>query len=148
MPTASLPLAKTLAWRLVKFLIRSRFPTVPSLSTQALAAWLEQETPPLLLDARKPAEYEVSHLPTAQLASPPPPLPPAHSQPIVVYCSVGYRSARLAHQLQQQGYSQVFNLEGSLFQWANEDRPLYRGDRLVKDVHPYNQRWGWFLNKT
>jgi rhodanese-related sulfurtransferase len=143
---------KTLAWTIVKQLIRWRFPTVKPLSTEELATWLKQPSPPLLLDARTPEEYHVSHLAHAQLV-------PADQQtwlaentlpqqtPIVVYCSIGYRSAKLAQKLQQRGYSQVFNLEGSIFQWANEKRPLYQKDQPVQAVHPYNSRWKWLLDK-
>jgi rhodanese-related sulfurtransferase len=143
---------KPLAWAIVKQLIRWRFPTVKPLSTEELATWCNQPSP-LLLDARTPEEYHVSHLAHAQLV-------PADQQtwlaentlpkqtPIVVYCSIGYRSAKLAYNLQQQGYSQVFNLEGSIFQWVNENRPLYQSDRPVQQVHPYNSYWQWLLDQA
>jgi 3-mercaptopyruvate sulfurtransferase SseA len=63
----------------------------------------------------------------------------------VVYCSVGYRSARVAHWLGGQGYTNVRNLTGSIFQWANEGRPVFRDDRPTNEVHPYDQRWGLLL---
>lgn len=65
--------------------------------------------------------------------------------PIVVYCSVGYRSARVAAKLGEAGFSQVYNLEGSLFQWANEGRPLFQQGNPVRMVHPYSDRWGKLL---
>ena len=61
---------------------------------------------------------------------------------VVVYCSVGYRSSRLAEELRARGFENVFNLEGSLFQWANEGRPLYRGEERVDQAHPYDEEWG------
>jgi rhodanese-related sulfurtransferase len=138
--------------------IHIRFPQVKHLSTHDLAVWLEspesdqvrqEDRPkPVLLDVRTPEEYQVSHLFGAQLA-------PANKSdlaaiatsetPIVTYCSVGYRSAKLALALQQAGYHQVFNLEGSLFQWVNEGRSVYRKDQVVRQVHPYNWFWYWFL---
>lgn len=39
---------------------------------------------------------------------------------IVVYCSVSYRSSILARRLQDMGFTNVYNLEGSIFKWANE----------------------------
>ena len=69
----------------------------------------------------------------------------AKNDPIVVYCSVGYRSARLAHWLAGQGYTTFRNLTGGIFQWANDDRPVFRDDRPVTEVHPYDQRWGLLL---
>ncbi|MBK7701286.1 MAG: rhodanese-like domain-containing protein [Saprospiraceae bacterium] len=38
---------------------------------------------------------------------------------IIVYCSVGYRSEKIATQLRKKGYKQVWNLYGSLFEWVN-----------------------------
>lgn len=134
-------------------LIRLRFPQVKPLATDELAAWLDQpaqtdRSKPVLLDARTPEEYQISHLAAAQLApcnlselaaiAPP-------ETPIVTYCSVGYRSAKLAQTLQQMGYQQVFNLEGSIFRWLNEGRSVYQNDRVVTKVHPYNRFWQWFL---
>ncbi|MCU0538240.1 MAG: rhodanese-like domain-containing protein [Hydrococcus sp. Prado102] len=136
---------KKLVWITIKFLIRVRFPNVPKISTSDLAAWLEKGVDqPVLLDARTQQEYAVSHLRGAKLI-------PANfedlkldlSASIVVYCSIGYRSAVVVKQLQAMGYKKIFNLEGSIFQWANEFRPLNReGDR----VHPYNQFWGFLLD--
>jgi len=41
------------------------------------------------------------------------------------------------------GKMEVYNLDGSIFKWANEDRLLVtpRGD-TVEYVHPYNTLWG------
>ncbi|MBD3880538.1 rhodanese-like domain-containing protein [Phormidium tenue FACHB-886] len=140
---------RTIAWMLAKQWIHRQFPTVPSLSTRELAAWLEQEGigKPLLLDVRSNAEFEVSHLRHARLANRLEAVQSIDSaSPIVLYCSIGYRSARLAQQLQAQGYSRVFNLEGSIFQWVNEGRSVYRGEQAVRQVHPYNWQWGLLLN--
>lgn len=139
-----------LLFKLLKLWIRIQFPTVRSLSTQALDRWLQDPTrvPPILLDVRTAPEFTVSHLKTAQRIDPSEPswahLPKNFA--IVVYCSVGYRSARLAQKLQEQGFANVWNLEGSIFQWANENRSLYRDNRqLVRSVHPYNAQWGKLL---
>jgi 3-mercaptopyruvate sulfurtransferase SseA len=64
---------------------------------------------------------------------------------IVLYSSVGYRGARVANFLERQGYTQVFNLEGGQFLWANEGHPVFRQDRPTADVHPYDPRWGLLL---
>jgi rhodanese-related sulfurtransferase len=67
------------------------------------------------------------------------------ARPVVVYCAVGYRSSALAQKLQKAGLTNVFSLDGSIFQWANEGRQLYRGSERVKEVHPYNRKWGRLL---
>ena len=66
---------------------------------------------------------------------------------VVVYCSVGYRSSRLAEKLRARGFGNVVNLEGSLIQWANEGCPLYRGEERVYRTHPYDEEWGELLDR-
>jgi len=134
--------------------IRARFPSVRTISTADLAASLERPAGdhPLLLDVRAAEEFAVSHLPGAELASNPTDAIARieTAQPVrvvVLYCSVGYRSADAASRLQARGYTNVFNLEGSIFQWANEGRPLFRGEMPVKVVHPFDNDWGRFLNR-
>jgi rhodanese-related sulfurtransferase len=133
-------------------LIRRRFPKVKQLSTAELAEQLNdgRVPAPLIYDVREPHEYAVSHLPTAQRLNPKispgelvPTLP--QGQPVVFYCSVGYRSSRLATRLIESGFINVSNLEGSIFRWANEGRPLERDGRVVKVVHPYSAWWRWLV---
>lgn len=144
---------KILGWIAIKLLIQFQFSDVNHLSTAQLADWLgENKQQPLLLDARTAQEYEVSHLPQARLA--PPQLEELSnwegvdpSTPIVAYCSIGYRSAGLAQRLEKMGYENVFNLEGSIFQWANEGHPVYQGEARTGQVHPFNQSWGMLLDR-
>ena len=142
-----------LEWDSLKARIREEFPQVNQITVTELARLLTQnESAPILLDARSVDEFEVSHLRNAKLAST---VDAAKrelkSQPldalVIVYCSVGYRSTALADKLRQEGYSQVYNLEGSIFQWANEGRPVFRRGVQVDEVHPYDAYWGQLLNK-
>ena len=99
---------------------------------------------PLLIDVRARQEYEVSHLPGAVWAETPQQIAStmreaSDGQAVVLYCSV-------APTLMQSGRANVFNLQGSIFQWANEGRPLVANDHAVHVVHPYNERWGVLLN--
>ena len=143
--------ARTHAWDRALHLVRQAFPEVPQMSTQQLAAMRADGTAPdiVLLDARTATEFNVSHLPGAVLASNTrmalEAIEPVRT--VVVYCSVGYRSSRLAEKLRARGIENVFNLEGSLFQWANEGRPLYRGEERVYQAHPYDEEWGQLLDR-
>jgi rhodanese-related sulfurtransferase len=134
--------------------IRTRYLDVRQVSTIELAAWLADKTrtPPLLLDVRKKAEYAVSHLKNARRAAPGKPsadllqsLNP--DDPVVVYCSVGERSSAFARELQKHGFLEVYNLDGSIFQWAHEGRPLFVSKQKSIHVHPYNRKWGRLLKK-
>lgn len=140
-------------WAEVEEKIRTRFPTVPQISSHELAAWLDDghRMAPLLLDVRQSEEFAVSHLPGAIRIDPAaerPTLPKGvtFDTPIVTYCSVGYRSSALARRLIALGFSDVSNLEGSIFQWANEGRLVVRNGRPVREVHPFDPRWGRLLD--
>lgn len=145
-----------LTWRIVDALIGAACPEVASLSTDRLAAWLEDGPQPLLLDARTPEEYAVSHLRGAVRVDPEA-SPEALAgevatlrgadgdTPVVAYCSVGIRSARVADRLRRAGFDAVYNLDGSIFRWASEGRPVVRDGEPVSEVHPYNAVWGLLL---
>jgi rhodanese-related sulfurtransferase len=127
-----------------------KFPEVKWIVTKDLARWLDDPagSQPVVLDARSEPEFAVSHLRSARRIDPyrPSESPLAglpKDTPIVVYSSAGYRGARVASWLGEQGYSNVQNLGSSLFQWANEGKPLFRGDRPTAVVHPYDSKWGW-----
>ncbi|MBW4458654.1 MAG: rhodanese-like domain-containing protein [Nodosilinea sp. WJT8-NPBG4] len=144
------PLAQTLAWWAVNRWVQRAFPEVPTLTTQQLADWLSQgrAPSPILIDVRRDDEFAVSHLPEAHRAASLEAvlaLGLAPDQPIVAYCSVGYRSARLVDQLQGLGYTEVYNLAGSIFKWANEGRSLVSESQPEPQVHPYNAIWGILL---
>lgn len=140
-------------WEGVKQDIARRYPHVRQLPSSELAAWLSDtdRVPPLLLDIRTPAEYDVSHLANARQVDPDADAAKAlagtaRDTPIVTYCSVGYRSSAFAERLRGAGFNNVFQLDGSIFQWANERRPLVRDGDPVEVVHPYNADWGRLLD--
>lgn len=117
-----------------------------SLPQGALADWL-------VLDTREWNEYQVSHLPGAQwvgydnfqeyvLNNVP------KDQPVLVYCSVGYRSERIGEKLQEMGFEDVRNLYGGIFDWKNHDREVVGADgQPTEKVHAYNKNWGKWLRK-
>ena len=138
-------------WDGLKLWIRDKFPEVKTVTTDELAGWIANEQAPILLDVRTKDEYAVSHLRNARRA-----LTESEAvealrgvEPdarVVVYCSVGYRSAKLASALQERGFRDVYNLEGSIFEWANEGRPVYSDGQRVDKVHPYDSKWGKLLD--
>ncbi|MEM9071466.1 MAG: rhodanese-like domain-containing protein [Myxococcota bacterium] len=127
--------------------ISTEYPDVEWVTTSELARWLRSGDRPVLLDVREAPEFAQSHLAGARRVS-----PGNHTvdmdlegKRVVVYCSVGYRSAALARTLQQRGARQVYNLVGGLFQWANEGRPMV--GQTPERVHPYDATWGRLLNE-
>jgi rhodanese-related sulfurtransferase len=130
--------------------LKQKFPNVPTITPAELAAL---DTQPVLLDVREEKEFAVSHLRGAHRAE-----KDAMGQlqrlgvdkatPIVVYCSVGYRSSVLANKLLNAGFVNVRNLEGSIFAWANSGRPLVNANGPAGGVHPFNLVWGRYLDKA
>jgi hypothetical protein len=70
----------------------------------------------------------------------------------IFYCSVGYRSSAVVARLQRHKPDsgktpQLFNLEGSLFKWANEEREMVNcQNEPTPYCHPYSAFWGLLLN--
>ncbi|MGB3590435.1 MAG: rhodanese-like domain-containing protein [Nonlabens sp.] len=103
-----------------------------------------------ILDTRKKSEYEVSHLPGAiwvgqsyrrsrikMLDA---------TTPIVVYCTVGVRSEDYGERLLKAGFTQVYNLYGSIFSWKDAGYNLVDGNNLPTDaVHIFSHEWGKYL---
>lgn len=141
-----------ISWTVIETSIARRFPAVAHIDTRELAAWRADPTrpQPLVIDVRSREEFDVSHLPGAIHAEKVEDILPllggaAEERPLVVYCSVGWRSAVVAEALRQSGRTNVHNLKGSIFQWANEDRPLECDGQPVRVVHPFDHKWGVLL---
>ena len=142
-----------ITWSAVFTWIQRDWPQVAQISTRELAERMAagNESAPLLIDVRTREEYGVSHLPGAIWAETPDQIASASRersdrQPVVVYCSVGVRSSKAAARLMRSGRTNVFNLQGSIFKWANEGRPLMANGSAVHVVHPYSERWGVLLD--
>ena len=122
---------------------------VPFMSVEKLK---ENKSEYILLDARAKEEYEVSHIPGAVWIG-----PDSYeeqdfsaldkSKPIVVYCSVGYRSQLAGKELQGFGFPRVYNLYGSIFEWANRSYTLVTPEGNTTDkLHTYNKNWSKWVN--
>lgn len=95
-------------------------PSVPSMSTQEVQARLNEPQPPMVLDVREPEEYREGHIPGSTLI----PLGTLgenldalpKSEPIIVVCRSGGRSAHATQHLVQAGY-QAINMVGGMLDW-------------------------------
>lgn len=141
-----------LDWFLLKRALHGKFNDINWITTAQLADRLAEKDrpPPVLLDVRTPAEYEVSHLEGARQVDPKADAQSAAAglakdAPIVAYCSVGFRSGVMVERLRAAGFTRVQNLEGSIFQWANEHRPLVHEGQRATRVHPYSAARGRLL---
>ena len=136
-----------LNWADVNAEIQEKFPKVERISVSELKTKDLKDV--LLVDVRKKEEFAVSHIPGAVHLEDPFDIAELASQSdkhIIIYCSVGYRSAAVVHELNNLGITNATNLEGSIFEWANEDLPLVNKAGSTRDVHPYDEYWGQLLN--
>ncbi len=124
--------------------------SVKDMTVQELIQVKEQV---ILLDAREKEEFEISHIPgalwvgyddftTERVKS------IDKNKAVVTYCSVGYRSERIGEQLQKEGFTNVQNLEGSIFRWMNEGQTVEdKEGRRTNKVHGFNEKWGRWVKK-
>ena len=124
---------------------------VPQISVAEASACTDQY---YFLDARKRVEYDVSHLPQStwigyksfditRLDD------LDRSTPIVVYCSIGYRSEKIGKKLMQAGFDEVYNLYGSIFEWVNQDHTVVdTSGKTTSRVHTYNKNWSRWVDGT
>ncbi len=129
-----------------KVLERTLSFTVPIISVEEVKA---QKSEYLLIDTRSQEEFLVSTIPGAiywggeRLEDLELPEGWSADKPIVLFCSIGYRSEKAGEKLMEFGYQNVYNLYGSVFEWANRGYPLVDPfDQPTQKVHVYNARWG------
>lgn len=126
--------------------------SVPYISSQNLQQLSEKI---ILLDARENNEFAVSHLKNAinvgfdkfdvnKIKS----NIPDKNQKIIVYCSIGVRSERIGEKLLKEGYTNVYNLYGGIFDWKNNDFTVVNeNDVETQNVHTYSKTWSKYLLK-
>ena len=122
---------------------------VPSITVGELRRNREEY---VLIDAREEEEFEVSRLSGAiniplaadsSLRYVPSDLD--KQTPVVVYCSVGYRSEKLTELLLANGFQDVRNLYGGIFEWVNRGYEVENDSGITDKVHAYSPFWGVWL---
>lgn len=117
------------------------------------AVLAHKDSSAIFLDAREGREFAVSRIKGAdwvgyddfdlkRLKSIP------KDQPIIVYCSVGYRSEKVTEKLEAAGYKNVQNLVGGIFEWKNRGFTVVDSlGKKTERVHAFNKVWGrWLKN--
>lgn len=130
--------------------VHDKFPDVKHIDTVAVKDLIAKEASVQIIDVREPDEFGTSHIPGAINVPPETPddelLAKVRADgPVIVYCSVGWRSSILARRLQSAGRTNVSNYAGSIFAWANAEQPLQSEAGTARTVHPYDRHWGRYL---
>jgi len=122
--------------------------SVPVISVAELSSAKDSVT---ILDTRDSKEYSVSRIPGAiyvgfdtfdidevnHLSK---------NKPVVVYCSVGYRSEKIGEKLLDAGFDDVKNLYGGIFEWVNQNQTVVDDDGPTQRIHPYSMLWSMWIN--
>ena len=138
--------------------IMSDYPNISHISRTELAKSLATDEL-FILDTRPQEEYEVSHIKGALQVNPD--ISPeafktqfghaVKNKKVIVYCSVGHRSSNFGQRLQSTALSagaiSVQNMEGGLFGWHNDVRPVENAKGATTYIHPYNVRWGRLVKR-
>ncbi|MCI4668384.1 MAG: rhodanese-like domain-containing protein [Bacteroidia bacterium] len=108
-----------------------------------------------ILDSRELKEFQVSHIPGGKWVGYDDfnmerieKLGLDKNKPVLLYCSVGYRSEKIGEKLKAAGFKEVCNLYGGIFEWVNEGKPLVDGQgKPTEKVHAYDKLWGSWVKK-
>ncbi len=107
----------------------------------------------VILDSREKEEFNVSHISTAEYigfkefsAEKVSLQIPNKNKLIVIYCSVGIRSEKIGEKLQNEGYTNIKNLYGGIFEWKNKGYPVIdnKGQK-TENIHIFSKKWGDWL---
>jgi rhodanese-related sulfurtransferase len=130
--------------------VKKAFPNVAVMPTADLEAIEKSGQPVVLLDARSDAEFAVSRIEGARRVDPSMSATQfkdafgtdLKGRKVVVYCAVGGRSSTLASRIdrvaKEAGADGVYSLQGGIFRWHNEKRPLVGPAGATNEVHPFS----------
>lgn len=136
-----------------ELLLKYNKANIPYISAEELRM-LQIDEKVMILDARELEEFKVSHLENSiwvgyddfnmkRLKD------FNRNQPVVVYCSLGIRSENIAEKLEKEGFSNIRNLYGGIFQWKDKDFPVIDSTgNSTERVHAYSKRWSQYLNNA
>jgi sodium/bile acid cotransporter 7 len=116
------------------------FPGMPDIQISD-AMRLLQEGKALFIDVREEKEQQVSMLPGAvtekQFLKNP---EKYRDRTLIGYCTISYRSGKLAEKLNAQGIT-LLNLKGGLLAWVHAGGKVYDQSGETKRIHVYGKKW-------
>lgn len=104
--------------------------TLPVLLDPATVNQIRERADVLLIDVREQAEYDAGHIPgitlipMGDIANRLAEIP--KDKTVVVSCQSGRRSSQVASFLQEQGYTNIHDLQGGFSAWQQAGLPIER----------------------
>ena len=121
---------------------KNEFPHVRDISPQkAMELFSKGEI--LFIDTRQEEEINVSKLPEAvsdkeYFAN----SDQYRDKTAVAYCTISYRSGKLAKKMAKKGVT-IYNLEGGILAWTLEGGKVYDAQGETKRIHVYGKKWNY-----
>ena len=107
-----------------------------------LAMDLTRRPAVLLVDVRPPEERSVSMIPGAvpeeQFLDN---LEKYRNHIVIGYCTISYRSGKLAQELMDKHGITMYNLRGGLLAWLHDGGKLVDPEGETKHIHVYGRKW-------
>jgi len=107
--------------------------SLPTVSADKVQNELKPQSSMLILDVRSPGEFREGHVPGAIN------VPHQHintvfdqikthgkDKDIVVYCESGVRSSKAISVLLENGFGNVYRMDGDMAQWRSQKRPVVK----------------------
>ncbi len=119
---------------------RESFPMVPDILPSE-ARTLMKSGRAVFVDIREPEEQAVSMLPGALKETDFLANPEIHSDKVVIgYCTISFRSGKLAKKLAKQGI-RMHNLRGGILAWVHDGGKVFDHHGETRRVHVYGRKW-------
>jgi sodium/bile acid cotransporter 7 len=107
----------------------------------AAAMQLLREGRALFIDVREEREQKVSMLPAAVTEKEFLKDPAKYaSRTLIGYCTISYRSGKLAARLKKEGIP-ILNLRGGLLAWVHDGGRVYDSSGETRRIHVYGRKW-------
>ncbi len=120
---------------------KKEFPEVVDITPEEVMGLLAAGKKVVLVDVRSPKEQRVSMLPGAIsrevfLRD----IDNYRDHYIIGYCTISYRSGKLAQELRQRGIN-MLNLEGGLLAWLHAGGKVWAKGDETRQVHVFGKKW-------
>jgi rhodanese-related sulfurtransferase len=121
---------------------KKKFPTVEDIAPKKAMALMESAKV-VFVDIRDPKEQKVSMLPGALTQEEfKKNLEKYRDYVIIGYCTISYRSGKLAESLRKKGVN-MLNLKGGLLAWVHEGGKIFDASGETRRVHVYSKKWNY-----
>jgi rhodanese-related sulfurtransferase len=121
---------------------KKEFPAVEDISPKEAMALMES-TKVVFVDTRGSKEQKVSMLPGAVTEKAfKKNLVQYKNHVVIGYCTISYRSGKLARKLKKKG-TKILNLKGGMLAWVHEGGKVYDAKGETKRIHVYSKKWNY-----